>query len=120
MQSLDASDAVYFPAPQIRQSTSASWLVDVVASSERYVPAGHAVQVLEVATAVYVPAPQTTQPAPPEKYPAGHKEQEFEEKHEEPAEQETVQVKEQALAADAPNAVLYLPAAQIIQSATSL
>ena len=52
------------PERQRTQSASASWLVALVATSVRYVPAGHEVQVLEDDAAVavlYVPAPQTKQ-----------------------------------------------------------
>jgi hypothetical protein len=94
--------------------------VEIVAASGRYVPAGHETQVLEASAAEYFPAPQTTQPAPfAEKYPAGQTVQELEEKHEEPAAHETVQVPVQTLAVVAPDTVLYLPASQTVQSATS-
>ena len=64
-----------------------------------------------------MPAGQATQPDPfEEKNPTGQKEHEFEEKHEEPAAQVTVQVLEQVLAAVAPDAVLNFPASHIVQA----
>ena len=85
-----------------------------------YVPAPQTKQALDPADEMKKPAGQAKQPDPfEEKYPTGHKEHEFEEKHEEPVEQETVQEPEQALAAVAFAVVLNLPAAQKKQSATS-
>jgi hypothetical protein len=56
-----ALTALYFPAPQMTQSASASWFVAIVAASGRYVPAGQATHVLEAIPEVNFPASQITQ-----------------------------------------------------------
>ncbi len=93
MQLLFAVDELYFPASQIKQ-------------------------LLDPADAAYLPTAQATHTDPfVEKYPTGHGVQESEEKQEDPAVvQETVQEKEQLVS---PSLLLYFPAPQIKQSASS-
>ncbi len=93
-------------------------------------PEGHSKQLFDAVAALYFPASQTTQELDPEveaydpavhaaqpdpldeKDPAGHGEQESEEKHEFPSEHVVVQIPEQTL--DAPIAALYFPASQTV------
>jgi hypothetical protein len=56
--------ALYFPAPQIKQSARLSWLAAAVAAFVRYVPLGHETHVLDAIAAVavlYFPARQIKQ-----------------------------------------------------------
>ena len=63
MHALEAVEALYVPAEQMKQSESSSWAVVSDAASIKYVPAGQSVQTLSIfaAAALYFPTPQTVQ-----------------------------------------------------------
>ena len=98
------------PAGQAKQV-----FADVAPVAALYLPASQTVQRIDPIDEAYDPAPHNPQPIPlDEEYPAGHGEQEFEEKQENPASHVTVQIPEQTLDTVAPTAVLYLPAPHIV------
>ena len=61
MHTIAAVATLYVPAPQTKQSASASWLLALVAASARYDPAGH-VEQLDASARAYEPALQAVQP----------------------------------------------------------